>query len=156
MDFKGSFQVSADAKRAWSIISNANEFSKCLPDVNSAEINGDAFNLVFSPDMSKYTDKFLGASYLSNIRIKFQGSIKNKQELKHAEMEGKGSAAGLKFSLSIIIDIDDNRNPIEINWRATIEVGGLAKIFGETVITEAIKTTVDTVISSIKARIESK
>ena len=71
-------------------------------------------------------------------------------------MEGKGSAAGLKFSLSIIIDIDDNKNPIEINWRATIEVGGLAKIFGEAVITEAIKTTVDTVISSIKARIESK
>lgn len=154
MDLKDSFEVSADKSRVWSVVSDVNKFSKCLPDVTSISVDGDNFDLRFNPDVSKYTNKFLGASYLSNINIKFQGGLSNKEDQKHVEINGKGSAAGLKFSVLIKIDLEEKNSKIAVNWAATIEIGMLAKIFGESVINDAISTTVKQIISCLQNKIE--
>ena len=79
MEMTGSFTVDYRVEKVWSIVSDANKFAKCLPNVVSTEVNGDNFQLSFKADAKKYTSKFLGASYLSNLNIKFSAQLKEKQ-----------------------------------------------------------------------------
>lgn len=153
MEQNGEFEVEADMDKVWGVISDANEFSKLLPDVSSVSINGDEFEVRFNVDIRKYTSKFMGASYLSNLNVKFSGSVKNKNLKKHVEIEGKGSAVGIKFSISLGLDISQIEKGVKVAWKAGMETGGFAKIFGEATIDEAIKTTVEQVIENIKKRL---
>lgn len=152
MEANGSFDLDVSIDKLWKIISDANEFSKCLPSVTSVEVNGDEFKLRFNADVSKYTKGFLGASYLSSLNVKFNGKIADKVQLKHVKLIGDGSAVGLKFSLALDIDISGDQSKSSANWHAQIDVGGMMKIFGQSTIENAVKDTVDQIIGLVKER----
>ncbi len=152
MDVSGSFDIDVPIDKLWKIISDANEFSRCLPNLASSDVNGDKFNLRFNADVSKYTKNFLGASYLSNLNVKFNGKIEEKSELKHVKISGNGSAVGLKFSLVLNIYINGDKSKSSAVWNASIDVGGMVKIFGQHTIESAVKDIVDQVINLVKYR----
>ncbi|MCL4396956.1 SRPBCC domain-containing protein [Candidatus Parvarchaeota archaeon] len=151
MEMKGSFTVDYNAEKVWGIVSDANKFAKCLPNVVSTEVNGDNFQLSFKADAKKYTSKFLGASYLSNLNIKFSAQLKEKQENKHILIQGDGSTIGLKFSLALYIDLSAQDSSTKIDWKAEIELGRMAKLFGEDVVNQAVTDVVNQTIDNLKA-----
>ncbi len=150
MEMKGSFVVDYDIGKVWDIIADANKFVKCLPNVVSTEVNGDKFNLQFKADAKKYTSKFLGASYLSNLNIKFSAELKEKQEKKHVLIQGDGSTIGLKFSLALYIDLSAQNSSTKIDWKAEIELGRMAKLFGEDTVNQAVTDVVNQTINNLK------
>jgi carbon monoxide dehydrogenase subunit G len=151
MEMKGSFVVDFSVDKVWGVVSNANMFSKCLPNVASTSVDGDNFQMQFKVDAKKYTAKFLGASYLSNLNIKFSAELKEKQENKHILIQGDGSTIGLKFSLALYIDLDAQDSSTKIDWKAEIELGKMAKLFGENVINQAVMDVVNQTIENLKA-----
>ncbi|MCL4376455.1 SRPBCC domain-containing protein [Candidatus Parvarchaeota archaeon] len=150
MEIKGSFTVNYNVEKVWDIVADANKFAKCLPNVVSTEANGDNFQLQFKADAKKYTSKFLGASYLSNLNIKFSAQLKEKQENKHILIQGDGSTIGLKFSLSLYIDLSAQDSSTKIDWKAEIELGRMAKLFGEEVVNQAVTDVVNQTIDNLK------
>jgi carbon monoxide dehydrogenase subunit G len=150
MEMKGSFAVNFEVQKVWGVVSDANKFSKCLPNVVSTEVTGDKFQLQFKADAKKYTSKFLGASYLSTLNVKFSAELKEMQENKHILIEGEGSTIGLKFSLSIYIDLSTQDSSTKIDWKAVIELGRMAKLFGEDVINQAVTDIVNQTIENLK------
>lgn len=150
MEMNGSFAVEYDIEKVWSIVADANKFAKCLPNVISTEVNGDNFQIQFKADAKKYTSKFLGASYLSNLNIKFSAELKEKQENKHILIQGEGSTIGLKFSLSLYIDLTAQDSSTKIDWKAEIDLGRMAKLFGEAVVNQAVTDVVNQTIENLK------
>ncbi len=154
MEISGNFDAKAGLDRVWGVISNPNEFSKCLPNVVSTEVNGDSFEIRFKADAKEYTGKFIGASYLSNLNIKFSAEIKEKREKRHVLIQGNGSTIGLKFSLSLYIDLENKENLTNVKWKANIELGKMAKLFGndtiEKAVNDVVKQTIDNLQKIIK------
>ncbi|MGC8533726.1 MAG: CoxG family protein [Candidatus Parvarchaeum sp.] len=150
MEMKGSFTVDYNVEKVWDIIADANKFAKCLPNVVSTDVNGDNFQLQFKADAKKYTSKFLGASYLSNLNIKFSAQLKEKQENKHILIQGDGSTIGLKFSLSLYVDLSAQDSSTKVDWKAEIELGRMAKLFGEDVVNQAVTDVVNQTIDNLK------
>ncbi len=150
MEDSGEFEVDSKLDTVWGLISDANKFSKFLPDVTSVEVDGDHFDIRFNVDIRKYTSKFMGASYLSNISVKFSGSLSEKKQNEHVKIDGKGSAVGMKFSVSLGIDLVQSGDKVDVKWVSSIETGGLAKIFGDDIMTEAVKSTVGQIIENMK------
>lgn len=154
MEMKGSFTVDFNVEKVWDIVSDANKFAKCLPNVVSTEVNGDNFQLSFKADAKKYASKFLGASYLSNLNIKFSAELKEKQENKHILIQGEGSTIGLKFSLALYIDLSPQDSSTKIDWKADIELGRMAKLFGEDVVNQAVTDVVNQTIDNLRAMLK--
>jgi Uncharacterized conserved protein len=150
MEIKGSFTVDYKIEKVWDIIADANKFAKCLPNVVSTEVNGDNFQLQFKVDAKKYTSKFLGAGYLSNLNIKFSAQLKEKQENKHVLIQGDGSTIGLKFSIALYIDISTQDSSTKIDWKADIELGKMAKLFGEDIVNQAVTDVVNQTVDNLK------
>lgn len=150
MEMKGSFTVDYNLEKVWEVVADANKFIKCLPNVVSAEVSGDTFKLQFKVDAKKYTSKFLGASYLSNLNIKFSAELKEKEEKKHILIAGNGSTIGLKFSLSLYIDLSTQDSSTKIDWKAEIDLGRMAKLFGEDTINQAINDVVIQTVDNLK------
>ena len=151
MEIKGSFTVDYNVEKVWGIIADANKFARCLPNVISTEVSGDNFQLQFKADAKKYTSKFLGASYLSNLNIRFSAQLKEKQENKHILIQGDGSTIGLKFSLALYIDLSTQDSSTKIDWKAEIELGRMAKLFGEDVVNQAVTDVVNQTIDNLKS-----
>ncbi len=152
MELKGNLTDKIPIKNLWDIISNANEFVKCLPNVNSVDVNGDSFNLRFNVNIKEYTKSFLGSSYLSNLNVKFSGQIKNKEEMKHVEIYGEGSSMGMKFELKLVINLESNNDNTSMNWVADVDMGKITKLFGENIINEASSSVVNQIIECVKYR----
>jgi carbon monoxide dehydrogenase subunit G len=150
MEMKGSFTVDCNVEKVWDIVADASKFAKCLPNVVSTEVNGDNFQLQFKADAKKYTSKFLGASYLSNLNIKFSAQLKEKQENKHILIQGDGSTIGLKFSLALYVDLNAQDSYTKIDWKAEIELGRMAKLFGNDVVNQAVNDVVNQTIDNLK------
>jgi carbon monoxide dehydrogenase subunit G len=153
METRGEFEVKSTVDKAWNTLCDAKEFSKSLPGVKSAEVDADRFVIKFVIDIRKYTGKFLGASYLSNMNTKFEGEIKDKIQNKHVAIDGTGSAMGMKFSVSLNADIYKSQSGTKIAWRADISAGGLARVFGESTMEAAVSDTVNQIITNIKNRL---
>ncbi len=156
METNGDFKVNSKIEDVWKIVSDANSFSKCLPNVTSVSVEGDSFELQFKADAKKYTSKFLGASYLSTLNIRFSAALKEKEENKHVLIEGTGSTIGLKFSLSLSIGLAQENESVHVNWKANIELGRMAKLFGEEVIQQAVNDIVNQTISNLNSILSSK
>ena len=150
MELTGNFEVNSTVEKIWGVVSNPSEFAKCLPDVTATEVSGEAFKLQFKVDAKKYTLKFIGASYLSNLNVKFSAEIKEKTENKHVLIAGTGSAIGLKFSISLYIDINAKENSTIVSWKAEIELGKMAKLFGEDTVRQAINDVVKQTINNLQ------
>lgn len=150
MEMTGNFEVNSNIDKVWSIISDPNKFSKCLPNVISTEVKDDSFELHFKVDAKKYTSKFIGASYLSNLNIKFSANMQEKQEKKHVLISGTGSTIGLKFSLLIYLDITSVSDNTNVNWKANIELGKMLKLFGNETIEQAVNDIVKQTIDNLK------
>jgi carbon monoxide dehydrogenase subunit G len=150
MELNGNFKIDSHVEKVWGIVSDANEFAKCLPNVTSTEVNGDSFQLQFKADAKKYTAKFLGAGYLSSLNIKFSADLKEKQENKHVLIQGTGSTIGLKFTLSLYIDLDKQDNSTAVTWKADIELGKMAKLFGNDVMQQAVNDVVNQTIDNLE------
>ncbi len=153
METQGEFEVKSAPEKVWNSISDAKEFSKSLPNVKNIETNGDKFMIKFEVDIRKYTSRFLGASYLSNMNTKFEGELKDKVQNKHVAIDGTGYAMGMKFFISLSVDIFPSQNGTKIIWKAEIGAGGLAKIFGESTMEAAVKDTVGQIITNIEDRL---
>ncbi|MCW1301964.1 MAG: SRPBCC domain-containing protein [Candidatus Parvarchaeota archaeon] len=154
MELNGSFSASAEKDKIISMLSNPREFSKCVPNVSEVEVNGNNFDMRFKIDASKYTGKFLGASYLSSINVKFNGSITYDPSNSTISISGGGSAVGIKFSIVISLVISEKDNLTYIDWKAEINIGGFAKLFGESMMNQAMNENVNQIISCIKKRLE--
>ena len=154
MEIKGNFEVKSDLDRIWGIVSDPNKFSKCLPNVVSTEVNGDSFQLRFKADTKKYTAKFIGASYLSSLNVKFSAEIKEKQDKKHVLIDGNGSTMGLKFSISLYIDLSSNEESTTVTWRVEIELGKMAKLFGNDIVQQAVNDVVKQTIDNLQNMIK--
>lgn len=151
MELNGDFYVESSLSKVWGIISDADKFSKCLPNVTDSEIKGDNFRLTFKADAKKYTSKFLGAGYLSSLNVKFSAAIKEKQENKHVLIEGSGSTIGLSFSLSLYLDLAQENEKVHVTWRAKIELGKMAKLFGEDIVGQAVDDIVKQTIKTLNS-----
>ncbi len=154
MEMKGDFGVESGIDRVWAIVSDAREFTKCLPDVKSSEIDGDKFRLTFGVDIREYTKGFLGASYMSNMNVKFKAEIKEKEPQKHVYIAGDASAFGMKFSIGLSIDLSAGTGNVKVTWVAYMDVGGFAKIFGADVIDKAAKTIVEQIVANLKEQLK--
>ena len=56
----------------------------------------------------------------------------------------------MKFSVSLGIDLVQSGDKVDVKWVSSIETGGLAKIFGDDIMTEAVKSTVGQIIENMK------
>ncbi len=154
METSGNFEVNSSIDKVWDVISDPNKFAKCLPNVTSTEVNGDSFNLQFKADAKKYTAKFIGASYLSNLNIKFSADMKERQEKKHILIAGSGSTIGLKFSLSLYVDMEEKSSSTAVKWKAEIELGKMAKLFGNDTVQQAVNDIVKQTIDNLQDMIK--
>ncbi len=154
MELSGSFSANVGKDKVVQLLSNPNEFSKCVPNVSEISVNGSNFDLRFKIDASKYTGKFLGASYLSNINVKFSGSIAYSPSDSTISISGGGSAVGVKFSINISLVLSGDNNITKADWKSDVNVGGFAKLFGESMMNQAMSENVDQIISCIKKRLE--
>ncbi len=156
MELSGNFSANVEKDKVAELLSNPNEFSKCVPNVSEISVNGSNFDLRFKIDASKYTGKFLGASYLSNINVKFSGSIVYSASDSTISISGGGSAVGVKFSITISLIISESSGTTKVDWKADVNVGGFAKLFGESMMNQAMGENVDQIISCIKKRLEGQ
>ncbi|MGC8516546.1 MAG: CoxG family protein [Candidatus Acidifodinimicrobium sp.] len=154
MELSGSFSANVSKDKVVQLLSNPNEFSKCVPNVSEISVNGSNFDLRFKIDASKYTGKFLGASYLSNINVKFSGNIAYSPSDSTISISGGGSAVGVKFSINISLVLSGDNNITKADWKSDVNVGGFAKLFGESMMNQAMSENVDQIISCIKKRLE--
>lgn len=156
MELNGSFGADISRDKVAALISDPNEFSRCVPNVSELAVNGDNFSMHFKIDASKYTGRFLGASYLSNINVKFSGSITYDRPNSTIIINGGGTAVGMKFSIGISLVLSDKGGSTGVDWKASVNVGGFAKLFGESMMDQAMDENVNQIISCIKKRLKTK
>ena len=56
----------------------------------------------------------------------------------------------MKFSLALYIDLSAQDSSTKIDWKAEIELGRMAKLFGEEVVNQAVTDVVNQTIDNLK------
>ena len=122
MHFEGTITVKAPKLKAFEIITNPKQISKCMPDLQKLHIE--------NPDTFTATVR-AGVSFIKgDFTIHFK--VLEKTPPNHVKMTGHGSGMGSTIDLETVMDLTDaEKQGTTMNWKADANVGGKIASIGK-------------------------
>ena len=146
MKTEGTASIKAPPEKVFALIVNPQAFSKCLPDVQSLNVE--------SPE--KFTARVkTGVSFLKQT-FDFQFIITDKRVPTHARMIGHGKAPGSAVDLDAYFDLSQAEgDSTTMKWVAEAKIFGPLAGMGSRVLDGVVQKIVSDLFNCIKSQVES-
>ena len=144
MEFGGSELIGAPKERVFDFITDAENFSSGIPDIQSVRMAG--------PDRFSVTAR-LGVSVIrSTFDIDFYAT--EKMAPTHVRLLGHGISGGSALDLEIAIDLQDQGSDTILKWATVVRVSGTLAGLGQRVLGAVADRFVKEVFAKIRADLE--
>ena len=130
MKLAGSFYVPLEPEKTVGYMTNIESIIDCIPNVSRYEVlSTDEFKITFKVDLAKIMNK-IPIDYLSRLSVKMNFKFERGSD-NQIYLYGNGRGAGVKIKIEIMFMVTSFNNQSKLNYEADVEMGILAKIFGE-------------------------
>jgi len=143
----GQLELSAEEEKVRRFLTDPDQFSQCLPGLRELQKEGDSFKASFKIDVSS-----AGISQLSNISSSMRFIIE--QQKGEVTIRGQGKAVGMKVGIELRLRTMKIPSGTELRWEASLELGLLAKFFGEDTLRKITEDNVSELTSCMRSRLE--
>ncbi|MBI4258725.1 MAG: carbon monoxide dehydrogenase subunit G [Thaumarchaeota archaeon] len=145
MKYEGTFTVKVPPERVFNFLLDANAIGKCLPDVQSIEVQG--------PDKFRAKVK-TGISFIRGI-FDFQFTVAEKTPHTYAKLVAHGTGTGSAIDLDTRFDLKPTSDGgTEMKWMADAKVSGLIAGVGSRLMDSAAGKIISQLFDSIKKELE--
>jgi hypothetical protein len=145
MELKGSELIRAKRDEVFAFVTDAQNFSRGIPDVQRIEILG--------PERFKVVAR-LG---ISVIRTEFDVlfEVSEKTTPSHVKLRGHGLGGGSAVDLKMAIDFGEEGRSTKLDWTATATVSGALASLGQRVLGAAADRLVKEIFESVHRYLET-
>jgi len=148
----GSLELAAPVERVRAFMTNPDEFSTCLPNVEGFEKKSDEdFSAKFKVNLPADMRKGLLAN-LANVGIKM--NFKSVASGDTVSVHGEGRSMGMKVTIDLNMRLQGSENKTVINWDADVNAGMITRLMGEENFKKVADEIIGQLVSSVKAKLE--
>ncbi|BBD72168.1 hypothetical protein HS1genome_0557 [Sulfodiicoccus acidiphilus] len=148
MKVEGKFEVEAPKDRVDSFLSDPNQFSQCLPGLREMKVETEGFRASFKLDVSG-----AGISQLSTVSSTMTFKVVRSAE--GVSIRGEGKAVGAKVRLELNVRTLGTGSVTTVEWDASLDVGLLARFFGDELLRRVTDDNVRQLTSCVQAKVSS-
>src|SRR3990172_4434972 len=121
MKFEGTYEVQAPRDRVWAFVIDPNKIGKCLPDLQSLEIEGE----------DKFTARVRVGIGFIKAEFKFHLMIIEKKPPSYARLRGIGTSSGNSLDMDTAIALTEIPSGTKLSYKADVKVAGAMAGLGQ-------------------------
>ncbi|MEM1525430.1 MAG: carbon monoxide dehydrogenase subunit G [Nitrososphaerales archaeon] len=142
--FEGSEEIKAPLKKVFEFITNPENFSKGIPDIEEISVKSqDSFRVIAK----------LGISFLKG-RFTTDFTVKEKREPEFISLYAHGSGLQSMVDANIKVNLISKNGSCLMKWEVDLKISGMIASLGQRVIEPVIKKIVDEIFGNIKRNVE--
>jgi carbon monoxide dehydrogenase subunit G len=152
LEFTGRFATKATLEKTAKNLSDIKWISECLPNLGKLEIVSDGeFFASFKVDLSDAASK-MHLDYLTRLTVRMHFKYMDRTT-NSITLQGSGRAAGSKLDIILRLNMSESNAETLVAWTAQVEFGKLLKLFGEKLLQDVSKKTVNDLTNCLTAKL---
>ncbi len=146
MHFEGVFDVKAPKEKVFGILTNPNEISQCMPDLQKLDVKSpDDFTVVVRAGVS-----FIKGDFTLHF------NVAEKSAPTHAKLTARGTGIGSTVDMVTTMDISDaQQGGSSMKWAADAKVGGRIASLGQRLLEGQAEKIIGQLFECLQHKLES-